>query len=147
MINSKHQRKRQIFKSFYIMKVNYCYDKTEKKKSGWYCVIIRNLPFRKTSSEIVTLLSSKGFNVNYCFEPIRLRNSFCTLVVVDSIETAFGIIFFIKKFPQLKAHIHPNSCKFGRKAKYFSYLYEEGNIVNTQSTQFLSKKRKVELNK
>jgi hypothetical protein len=94
-------------------KVNWAYDKLDLKNSGWYGVILRNVPPKCTSENIQNQCSARGERVSYAIKPHQIRNQFCSIVVLENLEDAEKLCISlnqkeIAKNKFLKVLVHAN---------------------------------------
>ena len=100
-----------------LIEVNWAYDKLDLKNSGWYGVILRNVPPKCTSENIQNQCAARGEKVLYAIKPLQIRSQFCSIVVLENLEDAEKLCMSlnqkeIAKNKFLKVNIFFNSGSF-----------------------------------
>ncbi|CAI2364130.1 unnamed protein product [Moneuplotes crassus] len=95
------------------IQINYALDSSRVENSGWVAVVIRNLPREATKSIIVANCSQNGEKVLYATNPIKVKNMYCCMVRVKTIDDAEKICRRLNEKRKFKegifVDIHPNS--------------------------------------
>lgn len=80
------------------MEVVYAFDSLDMENSEWYGVILRNIP-EKVTCEILKnyLFNITKKSINYLLPSIKIKNTYCSLVVLNSLEDAENICKSLNK--------------------------------------------------
>lgn len=79
------------------MGVYYAFDLLDMYNSDWYGVILRNIPEKSTHEDLKKHLSNYSKNLNYLSPSIKIKNSCCALVVLNTLEEAEKICKYFNK--------------------------------------------------
>ena len=71
-----------------LLEVQWGYDLLDLKDSGWFGVVLRNVPPKCTEENVKNQCSKQGEVVLYALTPTQIKNQFCSIVVMETLEDA-----------------------------------------------------------
>lgn len=79
------------------MEFFYAFDLLDMKNSEWYGVVLRNIPEKCSHENLKNHLTNYSKNINSLLPAMKIKSSYCTLVVLNSIEDAEKICIHLNK--------------------------------------------------
>ena len=70
------------------MDVFYAFDILDMENSEWYGVLLRNIPEKSSHESLKNHIMKYTRNVNYISGVQKVKSSYCSLVVLDTLEDA-----------------------------------------------------------
>jgi hypothetical protein len=119
--------------------------------SRYYAVILRNLPQNCSQEEVKNFCESRVAGVLYALQPIKIKNSVCSIVVFRDLDDAENLCIALKKDhssknKKMKVHVDPRSSKIRRnneKSHFSKILAKKGQVkfseIMTQSTEMIAR--------
>ncbi len=67
------------------------------ENSEWYGIILRNIPEKCSYENLKNFLRNYSKHINYLLPATKIKNSYCSIVVLDTLEEAEKICKCINK--------------------------------------------------
>lgn len=79
------------------IEIKYAFDLLDMENSEWYGVVLRNIPEKCSHENLKNFLGNYSKNINYILPSTKIKNSYCSIVALDSLEEAEKICKCVNK--------------------------------------------------